>query len=319
MRLAVTSFNLKINLNIFIAQTTNMKNFCKVISTVGAMLISIFVFAQSTGKVLEEETIKSNILGRDVRYTVYLPADYDISQRSYPVVYLLHGFTDDNTGWLQFGEINRYADKAIADGTIPPMIIIMPNGDSSWYINSYDGKENYEDFFIKEFMPYVEKQFRIKAEKRYRGIAGLSMGGYGTLFYALKHPDLFVAAAPLSAGVFSDDELVALPDESYDGALARVFGRNMKGKARLSDSWQENSILNMVAKESTADLSRVRYWIDCGDDDFLTKGNCLLHIALTEKHVPHEFRVRDGAHNWTYWRTGITDALQFIGDSFHQK
>src|SRR5690242_7183207 len=154
MQLAITSFNLKINLNIFIAQTTNMKNLCKIISTVSAMLISIFVFAQSTGKVLEEETIKSNILGRDVRYTVYLPADYDISQRSYPVVYLLHGFTDDNTGWLQFGEINRYADKAIADGTIPPMIIIMPNGDSSWYINSYDGKENYEDFFIKEFMPY---------------------------------------------------------------------------------------------------------------------------------------------------------------------
>ena len=67
------------------------------------------------------------------------------------------------------------------------------------------------------------------------------------------------------------------------------------------------------------DLKKVRYWIDCGDDDFLIKGNCLLHIALTEKNVPHEFRVRDGAHNWTYWRTGITDALQFIGDSFHQK
>ena len=71
--------------------------------------------------------------------------------------------------------------------------------------------------------------------------------------------------------------------------------------------------------KSADDLSKVRYWIDCGDDDFLTKGNSLLHIALVDKKVPHEYRVRDGAHNWTYWRTGITDALQFIGDSFRQK
>ncbi|HVX25027.1 MAG TPA: alpha/beta hydrolase-fold protein [Parafilimonas sp.] len=276
-------------------------------------------FAQPAGKVLEDEVIKSSILGKNVNYTVYLPWDYDISQRAYPVVYLLHGFTDDNTGWLQFGEINRYADKAIADGTIPPMIIIMPNADSSWYVNSYDGKENYEDFFIKEFMPYVEKKFRIKAEKRYRGVAGLSMGGYGTLIYALKHPDLFAAAAPLSAGVYDDSELITMPDQNYANVLARVYGRNLKGNERLNNVWKENSVLDIVARESTEDLSRVRYWIDCGDDDFLTKGNCLLHIALTEKHVPHEFRVRDGAHNWTYWRTGITDALQFIGYSFSQK
>jgi enterochelin esterase-like enzyme len=276
-------------------------------------------FSQPAGKVVEQETVSSTILGRSVHYTVYLPADYDISQRSYPVVYLLHGFTDDNTGWLQFGEINRYADKAIADGTIPPMIIIMPNADSSWYINSYDGKENYEDFFIKELMPFVEKKYRIKAEKKYRGVAGLSMGGYGTLIYALKYPQLFAAAAPFSAGIFTSDELKAMPDNNYANVLARVFGSNLKGDARLTDQWYANSVLDIVAKESTDSLKRVRYWIDCGDDDFLTNANCLLHIALVTKHVPHEFRMRDGAHNWTYWRTGITDALQFIGDSFHQK
>ncbi len=276
------------------------------------------VFSQPTGKVVEQEIIKSNILDRDVKYTVYLPPDYESSERSYPVVYLLHGFSDDNTGWLQFGEINRYADKAIADGTIPPMIIIMPNGDSSWYINSYDGKENYEDFFIKEFMPFVEKKYRIKAEKKYRGIAGLSMGGYGALIYSLKYPQLFVAAAPLSAGVRSDDEIKALADDHYDNNLARVYGRGLKGAGRLNNFWYANSVLNIIANESADSLKQVRYWIDCGDDDFLTKGNCLLHIELTDKHVPHEFRVRDGAHNWTYWRTGITDALHFIGDSFHQ-
>lgn len=276
-------------------------------------------FAQNTGKVIEQKTVKSAILGRDVRYTIYLPVDYDRAERTYPVVYLLHGFTDDNTGWLQFGEINRYADKAIADGTIPPMIIVMPNGDSSWYINSYDGKEKYEDFFVKEFMPSIEKTYRIKSQKQYRGIAGLSMGGYGSLIYALKYPDLFAAAAPLSAGVFSDDELVAMPDKNYGIVLGPLFGPGLKAKERLNQSWYSNSVLKIVETKSADDLKKVRYWIDCGDDDFLTIGNCLLHIALTEKKVPHEFRVRDGTHNWTYWRTGITDALQFIGHSFRQQ
>jgi enterochelin esterase-like enzyme len=274
--------------------------------------------AQTIGKVLEQKTVKSSILGREVKYTIYLPADYDYSQRSYPVVYLLHGYSDDNTGWLQFGEINRYADKAIMEGTVPPMIIVMPNGDSSWYINSFNGNEKYEDFFVKEFMPAIEKTYRIKAEKRYRGVAGLSMGGFGTLIYSLKYPELFAAAAPLSAAVFDDNAIQTMPDKNYETVFAQLFGPGLKGKDRLNQYWYANSILKIVDTKPVADLKKVRYWIDCGDDDFLTKGNCLLHIALTEKGIPHEYRVRDGAHNWTYWRTGITDALHFIGESFSQ-
>ena len=286
------------------------------------LLLTVFSlalgFSQPKGKVLETKRVKSSILSKDVAYSVYLPPDYESSDRNYPVVYLLHGYTDNNTGWLQFGEVNRYADKAIEDGTIPPMIIIMPNGDSSWYINSYDGKEKYEDFFIKEFIPTVEKTYRIKAEKKFRGIAGLSMGGYGTLIYSLKYPQLFAAAAPLSAAIFDDEAVVSAPDNSYDATFAQLYGRNLKGKDRLNMDWYNNSVLKIVDRKSLDELKKVRYWIDCGDDDFLTKGNCLLHIALTEKKVPHEYRVRDGAHTWTYWRTGITDALKFIGNSFHQ-
>src|SRR6476659_5815627 len=274
---------------------------------------------QNLGKVIESRTVKSAIIGKDVKYSVYLPADYAIAERSYPVIYLLHGYTDDNTGWLQFGEINRYADKAIAEGIIPPMIIVMPNGDSSFYINSYDGKEKYEDFFIKEFMPAVEKTYRIKAQKKYRGVAGLSMGGYGSLIYSLKYPQLFAAAAPLSAAVFDDSALATMPDGNYDFVFGQLFGRGLKGKDRLSKTFYDNSPLKIIETKSVDDLKKVRYWIDCGDDDFLTKGNCLLHILLTDKKVPHEYRVRDGAHNWTYWRTGIVDALKFIGDSFHQQ
>jgi enterochelin esterase-like enzyme len=281
-------------------------------------LPTLAAFSQPAGKVLEQKLVKSAILNKSVKYTIYLPPDYETSERSYPVVYLLHGYTDDNTGWLQFGEINRYADKAIADGAIPPMIIVMPNGDSSWYINSYDGKENYEDFFFKEFMPAIEKTYRIKAEKHYRGVAGLSMGGYGTLVYSLKHPELFAAAAPLSAAIFADSALMTMPDNSWTRTFGQLYGRGVKGKDRLTRTWYANSPLAIAASRSPDSLKQVRYWIDCGDDDRLSEGNCLLHIILLEKHVPHEFRVRDGAHNWTYWRTGIVDALAFIGVSFHQ-
>ena len=294
-----------------------MRYLKQLLATAFGFMLLQFASAQA-GKVIEEQTIKSAALGRDVKYTVYLPSDYESSNRTYPVVYLLHGYTDDHTGWLQFGEINRYADKAIAEGTIPPMIIVMPNGDSSFYINSYDGKEKYEDFFIKEFMPSIEKSYRIKAQKRYRGVAGLSMGGYGTLIYALKYPDLFAAAAPFSAAVLDDSAIVNMPEQSWINTFGQLYGRNLKGKDRLNKDWYNNAILKIVETKSADDLKKVRYWIDCGDDDFLTKGNCLLHIALTEKRVPHEYRVRDGAHTWTYWRTGITDALQFIGTSFHQ-
>jgi len=296
-----------------------MNHFKKIVFSIASICLLHFAFGQAMGKVIEEATVRSSILNKAVRYTIYLPADYDRSERTYPVVYLLHGFTDDNTGWLQFGEVNRYADKAIADGIIPPMVIVMPNGDSSFYINSYDGKEKYEDFFIKEFMPSIEKTYRIKAEKRYRGVAGLSMGGYGSLIYSLKYPQLFVAAAPLSAAVFDDSAIVTMPDGNYDVVLGQLFGRGLKGKDRLNKAFYDNSPLKIVETKSADDLKKVRYWIDCGDDDFLTKGNCLLHILPTDKKVPHEYRVRDGAHNWTYWRTGIVDALKFIGDSFHQQ
>ena len=292
-------------------------------------LLSVFAFlfcffisniaqCQQAGKVIEQSTIRSTILNRPVKYTIYLPFDYETSQRTYPVVYLLHGYTDDHTGWLQFGEINRYADKAIYDGTIPPMIIVMPNGDSSWFINSYDGKEKYESFFINEFIPAIEKIYRIKAEKRYRGIAGLSMGGYGTLNYSFKYPAVFAAAASLSAAVRNDSAIVKLSDIEWENTFGQLYGKGLKGIARLTKAWYDNSLLKIVETKPASELKTVRYWIDCGDDDYLTTGNCLLHIGLIEKGIPHEFRVRQGTHNWTYWRTGITDALQFIGQSFHQ-
>ena len=150
--------------------------------------IALFFFAIITfitgfgqGKVLSKQVIKSDILKRDVNYTVYLPEGYEKNERNYPVTYLLHGYGDSDDGWVQFGEINRLADAAIKEGKIAPMIIVTPDGFKSFYMNAADGSMNYEDFFIKELIPHIEKTFKVKTEKRFRGIAGLSMGGYGSL------------------------------------------------------------------------------------------------------------------------------------------
>jgi S-formylglutathione hydrolase FrmB len=168
------------------------------------------------------------------------------------------------------------------------------------------------------FTPAIEKTYRIKSEKIYRGIAGLSIGGCGALIYAIKYPELFAAAATLSAAIFDDSAMTTMKDETWENVFGQLYGHGLKSQSRLNSAWYNNSVLKMLQSKPAEELKKVRYWIDCGDDDFLTKGNCLLHIALIEKKVPHEFRIRDGAHKWTYWRTGITDALKFIGDSFRQ-
>ena len=289
----------------------------KFIATICGLFLLLIGFAQ--GIVKEKQVIKSTILNKDVTYSIYLPSDYNTSQRSYPVTYLLHGYGDADDGWIQYGEINRLADEAISSGKIPPMIIVTPDGFKSFYINSGDGKMNYEDFFVKELIPHIEKTYKVKSDRKFRGIAGLSMGGYGSLIMSLKHPDLFVAAAPLSAAVWTDDDIVNLGEGMYNTLFSNSMGTSLKGKERLTAAWLNNSPFGIIEKKTKEELSTVRYWIDCGDDDFLTIGNAQLHIALIKKQVPHEFRMRDGAHNWTYWRTGVIDALSFIGDSFHQK
>lgn len=282
------------------------------------LLLSPSLFAQQ-GIVKESLTLKSTILGKDVKYNIYLPADYDKTNRSYPVLYLLHGFGDDETGWVQFGEANRIADLAISTGEAAPMIIAMPDGGISGYINSFDGKVKYEDFFIQEFIPYIEKSYRIRTQKRYRAIAGLSMGGYGTFIMSTKYPDLFVAAAPLSAGIRTDEEVLAIGDDQWNGSYGLRYGKDLKGKDRLTAHYYANSILKIIETGNADNLKKVRYYIDCGDDDFLIKGNMAVHALMIDKKIPHEFRVRDGGHTWTYWRTALPEVLKFISDSFHQK
>lgn len=277
-----------------------------------ALMISAAVFAQNGGKVSDNLTITSKILKMDRKYAIYLPEDYATSDRSYPVLYLLHGSGDDQSGWVQFGEVKHIADKAIAEGKCTAMIIVMPDGNTGQrgYFNSPKGEWNYEDFFFQEFIPTIEKTYRIRAEKRYRAISGLSMGGGGTFMYALHHSELFSSACPLSAyvGPISMEDAATRWEKQYPAI----------SKDDLAKYFSKHSALELINSIPDDQKKAVRWYIDCGDDDFLYEGNSLIHIAMRKKEIPHEFRIRDGAHNWTYWRDSLPTVLEFVSQAFHQ-
>lgn len=289
----------------------------------GILISAILLFAfegvcqlQPIGQVKESLKMPSKILGEDVKYSIYLPYDYETSERSYPVVYLLHGYSDDDTGWIQFGEANRLADKAIASGEIPPIILVMPDAKVTWYINDYKGETRYEDMLIQELIPFIDKNYKTRANKRYRAVSGLSMGGYGSLVLAMHYPELFSSCAALSAAVRTDEQIIANP--YYQNSYKNIYGANLEGKDRISEHWKKNSPIHLAQSASVENIRKVRFYLDCGDDDFLTIGNAMLHVVMKQNDIKHEYRVRDGVHNWDYWRSGLIDGLKFIGKSFHQ-
>ncbi len=281
------------------------------VSFLACLFMTLPVFSQ-TGKVYDNLTIQSKILNMERKYAIYLPPDYETSERSYPVLYLLHGAGDDQTGWIQFGEVLRITDNAIRDGIATPMIIVMPDANTGHrgYFNDIKGDWRYEDFFFQELVPYVESTYRIKGEKRYRAVAGLSMGGGGTFMYALHHPEMFSSACPLSASV---------GPLSLDDAK-QYYNRNGEKYTdkQIEDYFQKHSALWLVNNMPVDQVKSVRWFISIGDDDFLYEGNSLVHIAMRKKEIPHEYRVRDGHHSWTYWREALPNVLGFVSDAFHQ-
>jgi enterochelin esterase-like enzyme len=283
---------------------------CLILSSIG------FITAQTTcnrGTVKESLFVKSMILGHDIKYSVYLPSDYYTSNRKYPVLYLLHGYTDDETSWIQFGEVNITADKLIENREASPMIIVMPDAGLSWYINNYNDSVRYEDAFFSEFLPTIEKTYRIRAQKEFRAIGGLSMGGYGSLLYVMKHPDMFSACLPFSAAI-RNDSLMFQRLQIGESSSNECYGK-MKGDT-LPEIWKKNSVLELAATLPPDQLNSVKYYIDCGDKDDLFFGNSLLHLVLKQREVPHEFRVRGGEHEWLYWRKSIEDGLKFLSIQF---
>lgn len=246
-------------------------------------------------------------------YTIYLPKSYDTqTDRKYPILYLLHGVMGTNLGWFHDQRANEVADQLMASGEACEMIIVSPNAGGNPPTKFQNGYFNmpgwpYEDFFYKEFMPYIEKTYRVIGDKQHRAIAGLSMGGGGTTSYAQRHPDLYCAAYAMSA----------LMDIPAVGAMPAQNPDDMMGK--LNRSVQENSCIKYVAEADEARkaaLRTVQWFVDCGDDDFLLDRNIEFYQAMRNAGIPLQFRVRDGGHTNEYWHTALFTCLPFVSRCF---
>ena len=266
-----------------------------------------------SGKIIENLSVDSKILDRSIEYAIYLPPDYNLSERTYPVLYLLHGGGDDHTAWVQSGEVGFIADQAINSGTATSMIIVMPNSKpgKSRYFNGYKGEWPYEDFFFQEFIPFIEANYRVKPEKRYRAVAGLSMGGRSAFVYAIHHPEMFSSCCPLSPGAGAVE-----PEQAREFYGPRGF--EQANDRELLEYDKNHSIIRLMENMPEDQKDAVRFYLDCGDDDGLSVENALVHVAMKKHDIPHEFRIRDGKHNWTYWREGLKEVLSFISKDFHK-
>jgi S-formylglutathione hydrolase FrmB len=253
-------------------------------------------------------SLRSKILARDVPYCVVLPPSYDTEKtRKYPILYLLHGLGGNDQFLIQSGGMNLIVDlwegKQLAE-----FLIVTPAAGASFYINSRDGKRRYEDFFLQEFIPGVEKRYRAQAGRTSRGIAGISMGGYGALHIAFRHPLLFAAVGAHSAALIEklpDVSVTNYPQLGILRVLNGAFGSPFDGAF-----WNQNDPITIAR---TANLAGLKVYFDCGsqDDYGFESGAQALDKLLTSRHIPHEFHLYPGGHDWNYFAEHLPAMLKF--------
>jgi len=269
--------------------------------------------AQGLGRV-ECRAVSSKILGRDVRYCALLPSSYDEEKsRRYPVLYYLHGLNMNEQALVDSGAWAA-VDNLREEAHIGEFLIVAPNGGRSFYINSRDGRERYEDFFISEFIPAIERTFRILADRNHRGISGMSMGGYGALHLAFLHPDLFGSVSAHSAALIANFPSANGPVKTDSPQLA-FFGRVFGNPLDL-DFWNRSDPLH-IAKEAEG-LKRLKIYFDCGaEDDYgFEVGAQKLDEELKARGIRHEFHIYPGRHDWVYFANHLQDSLAFHSRAF---
>ncbi|WP_129716581.1 alpha/beta hydrolase family protein [Pedobacter sp. SYP-B3415] len=234
---------------------------------------------------------------KDIKAVVVLPEGYDGS-KTYPVVYLLHGYGDRYDGWVKkFPAIQNEADRH-------KLIIVCPDGNiGSWYFDSpVDKKWRYETYVSTELVQWIDKNYKTIADRRARAITGLSMGGHGALYLAIKHQEVFGAAGSMSGGV----DIRPFPN-NWD--LARRLGP----KAEFPERWAANSVIEQLHLLTPGKLALI---IDCGKGDFFYDVNVALHEKLDYLNINHDFIIRPGVHNWEYWSNAVGYQLLYFSRFF---
>jgi enterochelin esterase-like enzyme len=269
-------------------------------------------------RLLEDQSIQSEILNRPIHYAVLFPENYEISVDSYPVVYLLHGFGESETGWYKGGNIRYYIDQ-FAGETIP-MIYVMPEGFNTYYVDKYNGNYPYMSMFVNELVPEIDSLFRTVKDPGSRAVMGYSMGGYGALILPVKNPEVFKTGVALSMSFRNDRQYMDEPQNVFDYQWGPVFGGiGTTGEQRLTDYFKEFSPFHFLAGQGSDLMDGIGLFIDCGDDEEnLSETNNDLHALLRDHGISHEYRVRDGAHTWDYWHHALPEVLNYIAFSVQQ-
>lgn len=273
----------------------------------GLMLLSrgaLCAQSKAGGKIDLSQTIESPQMGGTQHFAVYLPPSYEVEkEKNFPILYLLHGMFADYTSWAELGNLKEIADSVFASGEVPQMVIVTPDGRDAFYCNVNREGLPYEDYFLEEFLPEVERRFRVDTSCS-RAIAGLSMGGYGAAFLAFKHPELFSSSYAMSGGFVFD---WGVPDfvEIVEAEVARL-------KAETPErSLSETEISEALAKKFPP------FVMECGTEDQLVfPMNEEVHTWLETAGFVHTYITREGVHDWPFWQECLPKALRFAGENF---
>ncbi len=258
-------------------------------------------------------SVPSRILGRSVPYCVILPPGYgEDANRRYPVLYYLHGLGDNEQMFVRSGGFDLL-EELWDRHQIGDFVVVSPAGYASFFMNSHDARFRYDDFFLREFMPWIENRYRIAAARESRGIGGISMGGYGALRMAFLHPRLFGSVSAHSAALMEKLPAISVGNSPEAGRL-RILG-DVFGSPPDRLFWDRNNPLRIAR---TAELAGMKIYFDCGsqDDYGFQAGARALHNLLASRRIAHEFHLYPGGHNGSYFAAHLPDSLRFHSAAF---
>lgn len=299
-----------------------MRNFLR--QTLGGAVIAVLcsvgsaslraepAVAEST--VIRSLSFKSMALGRQLQFSLYLPPGYDADDdvRKYPTIYLLHGHGGTDVSWLDQGGLRETADRLIAEGKLPPSIIVMPFAQTGWYVDSSgpEGTGRWQTAILDDLITYIDAKYPTITDGAARAIGGLSMGGYGALRFALMEPDEFAAAASLSGALFADVKSATDFPAFQIGLFGRSFGKTFDPVTfNAASPWRSLDDDGEAPEETPA------LYMNWGDQDIpiLAAGNAKFVDALKAARIPVTFSVSPGGHNWKLWGPQTPSMLAFLG------
>jgi S-formylglutathione hydrolase FrmB len=253
--------------------------------------------------------MRSKYVPGSIGYCAMLPPSYDAKPgKKFPVLYFLHGLGGDQSFLASTGASSGI-EEAWEEKRLGEFVIITPQAENSFYINSRDGHILYDDFFVKEFVPQMERRFRLIGDRSARAIGGISMGGYGALRFAFKYPRMFTSVA-----VHMPALLEELPHGSSGVGLG-VFLGTAFGSPLNERFWKDNTPFVFAR---TANLQGLKIYFDCGDHDNygFDAGTRQLDRLLTARHVEHEMHIYPGGHDWQFVSEHLEASMEFQSRAF---